>query len=85
MTQCFEAAGTEDPGLQVKLKLKLILESSGNVAQAKVIQSSLPNEKLETCLTNAALRWTFEPWTLPPLKSDPEATASAEIRLEYPR
>ena len=85
MTQCFEAAGAEDPGLQVRLKLRLILKNSGKVAQARVIQSSMPNEKLEICLTEAALHWTFESWILQPLKDNPEAAASAEIRLEYPR
>ncbi len=85
MTQCFETAGAEDPGLQVRLKLRLILKNSGKVAQARVIQSSMPNEKLEICLTEAALHWTFESWILQPLKDNPEAAASAEIRLEYPR
>jgi TonB family protein len=56
---CYQKQLQSDPGLAGKLKLGFVISATGQVVRSRVLQSSLGNKPVETCVASAVKRWLF--------------------------
>jgi TonB family protein len=57
--RCFEKALEVSPSLEGKVVVKFVIGVAGPVMSAKVAESTVGNEAMDTCVTDAVRTWTF--------------------------
>ena len=70
---CYEAALTQYPDMEGRVTVQFDLSPSGAVVTSGVVQSTLANASVETCLARAARRWVF-----------PSPAGGGVVRVSYP-
>lgn len=56
---CYEEGLRSQPDLGGRVQVSFMISPAGVVTQASIADSSLHNAQVETCVANAARRWTF--------------------------
>jgi TonB family protein len=73
IAQCYQAALTRRPTLAGKVTVKFVISSKGSVVSAGVVESTVQDEGMESCLVAEVKRWRM-----------PEPKGGGVVVVKYP-
>jgi hypothetical protein len=57
--KCYDAALEDKAGLEGEIDMDVVIAIGGNVVKTSVKKKTIESPKLEKCLGDAVLKWTF--------------------------